>query len=146
MGMTNGNRERIRRVCLVNLRARNQHSDHCPHLLLIRMADADQRLLDEVGSVFANRYAGKRRRQHDRTTRLSQQQCRGGILVDERLLHCGLVRNVLSENIADAGVDLTQAFSQRRAGDTRYRAVGNMVEVVAVRSDHTPPGSPESGV
>ena len=69
-----------------------QHLHHHVDLLLVAMADADHRLLDGVGRVFGDGKPGARGNQQRDATRLAELQRRRSILVDEGLLHRGLVR------------------------------------------------------
>ena len=74
MRMGDRHRQRVGRVGAGELHTGEQMTDHRLHLLLVRAAGADGRLLDDAGMIFADDQSRLRRSEQDDAARLAQFQ------------------------------------------------------------------------
>ena len=106
VGMAQRDSQRIGAVGAVDLHAGKLQADHMIDLLLGRVADADDRLLDRVRGIFADLDPGLRGHQQRDRSRLSQLQRRRAVLVDECLLHRRMAGLMGRENRAQLAVQI----------------------------------------
>ena len=74
MGVADRDRQSICGIGPADRHARKLHLHHMVDLGLVGMADADHRLFDRIGGVFADRQPGLRRDQQRDAARLTQLQ------------------------------------------------------------------------
>src|SRR5262245_11605909 len=146
MGVTDRNRERVRRVLGLRIGLRQQHADHHADLALLAVAGAHDGLLHQVGRVFGNRQAGERRHQHGYAARLPELERRRCVLVDEGRLHRRLVRRVRFDHAAQAVVDSKEPPGELRPVVGRERAASKEAQAIAVDRYHPPAGAAQPGV
>ena len=97
--------------------SRQQHLHHHRDLRLFGMADADDRLLDQIGGVFGDRQAEQRRRGERDAARLTELQRRLRIAIDEGLLDRRLAGR--SPRSTRRGRDESAPAARRAAGRRR---------------------------
>ena len=119
VGMADGDRQGIGGVGRLGQTTGQQHADHHLDLLLVGMAGADHRFLDQIGRIFGDRQAGERRHQQHHAAGDAQLQGRGRVLVDEGLLDRGGDGLILLDHRAQAVVQLDQALGQRQRSPSR---------------------------
>src|SRR5579884_3340093 len=146
MGMTDRHGERVGGVRRAAAAARQQLPHHQLHLGLVGMADADHRLLDQIGRIFRDRQPALGRSQQDDAARQSELQGRGRILVDKALLDRRLIRAEAVEHRPDLPEQGNQAPRQRLVGGGMHDAVPDMNETVPLNIDDPPAGVPQSGI
>ncbi|MCY1558813.1 hypothetical protein D9M68_957810 [compost metagenome] len=100
MGMADGDSQRIGGVCSLEIGRRQQCLDHELDLSLVGMAGADHRFLDQVGGIFGDRQAPRRRRQQRHAARLPQDQRRTRPGIDEGFFHRGFLGRETIEHLA----------------------------------------------
>src|SRR5262249_30202761 len=118
---------------------------HVLHLLLARVALADDRLLHLERGVFGDRQPGVDRRADRRAARLAERERRGRVDVDEDLLERDLLRAVLLDHLAQVREDRAQALGQTHVAgfDATARDVG---EAGAVFLDDAEPGDAQTRI
>ena len=114
--VADGDRERVGGVRSRCGRRGQQHPHHHRHLLLFRVADADDGLLDEVGGVFGDRQPAQRQRGQRNAARLPELQRRLRIAIEECLLDRRLVRAFALDKRGERPMDRRQALRERSRG------------------------------
>lgn len=112
MGVGYGHRQGIGGIIAVRFAPWQQHSDHGADLSLVRVADADHRLLDQVWSIFGNRDARLRRHQKRNGAGMAKFQGRGCALGNESLLDRRFFGLLFTEHRREAFVQLQEALGQ----------------------------------
>jgi hypothetical protein len=82
-----------------------QHVNHLPHLLLVRVAVAGHGLLDLPGRVAMHRQALLHGRDHCRSPRLAKFESRAHVAGDKQLLHSGNLRLVFCDDFRESVKD-----------------------------------------
>src|SRR5271169_5700441 len=134
------NRKRIRRIRPVDLGGRQEVADHDLDLLLPGMTGTHDRLLDEIGRVFAHLEARLGGRQECYSAREAEFQGRAWVLVDEGLLDRGLDRIPTRDNRRDAIVELDETFGGIELPIGADRAVRDMPKPPVRGLDDAPAG------
>ena len=146
MGMSDCDRQRIRRVCTHNLYARKQAGDHGVDLVLAGATGADHRFLDQGRRILAHLQAGPGGAHQRHSARMGELQRGGGVLVDEHLLGGGGLRLVLGDQRLQCLRQLRQPTGERVGGTGLDLAVGEVGDAVAFRANNAPPGRGQGGV
>ena len=87
MGMTQGNRQSIRRIGTGDICARQLHAHHMIDLALVGVPHTNDSFLDRVRGVLSNQNACARWYKHGDAPRLAQLQGPSTVLVHECLLN-----------------------------------------------------------
>jgi hypothetical protein len=135
-----GDGERVGRISGDFTRFRKQAADHEGDLRLVGRACADDGLLHLGGREFRDLELGARQRRHGSAARLTEQQGRARVDVDEGLLDRGFLWRVSF----DHGAQLHAQFGQT-VGHVGFcvgldDAVRDPGETRAVHGDHAPAG------
>jgi hypothetical protein len=146
MGVADGDGERIGGIGRVWPGLRQQHPDHVMDLLLLRMTDTDDALLDLVRRVFGKWYSGCRRRQDRHAPRLPELQACARVLAHEGLLDGRLSGMELLDDARKLRMDEEQPFGERQLGIGRHHAVGHVRQRVAGRIDDSPTRMPQAWI
>ena len=129
------------------LRLRQQHADHHLDLLLVGMADADHRLLDEVGGIFGDAQARHRRHHQRDAARLAELQRRLRIAVDEGLLDRRLVRREDPRSRRRCpSCNCRSRSASGRVPSLSTQPQPTKASLVPSRDDHAPAGLPKAGI
>ena len=143
LGVADRDRQRVGRVGRRGGRGGQQHPHHHRHLRLFRVADADDRLLDEVGGVFRDRQARQRQRRERDAARLAEFQRRLRVAVDERLLDRRFVRPLRSTISASA--DGSQPAARRATLAASVWIEPQQRSSAATRQPRSPPSRSRAG-
>lgn len=146
MRMTHGDSERVGGVIRLWIGFRQQHADHHANLRLFAVACADNRLLHQVRRIFRDRQPAARGHEHGNAARLAKFERRGGIGVDESLLHRGFMRTISSDHPGKFIVDRYQSAAEILAVAGGERSTSNVNEPIAVRVDQAPAGASEARI
>jgi hypothetical protein len=144
-GVAKRDGQRVRRVRPDRVRARKLHPHHVVDLPLVRVARADDGLLDGVRRVFRDRDTGGRRHQHRNAPRLPELQCASPVAVDEGHLDRRGLRRMAGHNRGQLHVERQEALRQGvtlRPAD----AVGHVAQPAAVDIDDTPAEAPQARI
>ena len=140
MRVTDGNREGIGGITARNFHARKQVRDHGVNLCFLRIANADNRLLNEPSGIFADDQARFRRAEQNHPARLAKLKRRLRIGVDEHFLNRGGLWLMFKHHISQRPVKRDQPFSQWHFRISADLAIGDVAEPIANRCDDAPAG------
>src|SRR6516162_6180147 len=140
VGVADGDGKRVGGIGARQQCRRQEALHHHLHLRLFRVADAHHRLLDEVGGVFEDGDAARRRREQHHAAGDAELQGGGWVLVDEGLLDSGRIGPKFVEHAVELAEELDQALGERHAGGRVDDTVGDVDETIAMRLDHAPTG------
>ena len=138
--------KRVRRIGALEVRRRQQDADHGLHLRLLGVTASDDRFLDEVGGILADRQPAPRRRHQHNAARLAKLQSRARAGGNERLFDGSFIGMELVKYALDAAVQLHQPFRQAVI-DSRLNGAGcHIDETVTDALDHAPAAAPQPGI
>ena len=139
-------RQRVGGVGRFGLAGGQQHLDHHLHLRLFGVADADHRLLDQVGGVFGDRQFHQRQRRQRRAARLAELQRRLRVAVDEGFLDRRLGRPLVVDELGDRAMDQRQPLGERSRRVGVDRAAADIGQPGPRSLDQAPAGVAQAGV
>ena len=119
MSMADGEGQRVGGIWPGQIDTGQLHPHHMRNRPVIRMPNADNRLVHRVGCVFTDLQTGLRQRKHGNAPRLAQLERGRAVLIHERGLDGGAIRGETLNNVAEGYVQIVKPQGQitlRRRG------------------------------
>ena len=146
MGVGDGDRERVGRIGGARVGLGQQEADHGLDLMLLGMAHADHRLLDEVCRIFGDRKPEKRRNQKRDAARMAELERGACILADEGFLDGRFARRVLGDDALNPSCSCKSLSASERLSSLVMTPQATKDSREPVDRDHAPAGSPQAGI
>lgn len=144
--MTNGAGEGIGGIGGGRSGKLEQANHHALHLLFGRFTLPNDRLLDLQGRVFGDRQTGVHQSADRRSARLSEQEGRLRIDIDEDFFDSGLRWRIGGNYLADAGKERSQTLGQTLLRLRFDAAAGHINQAVSLLLNHAEAGHAQSRI